>query len=393
MTPLLLIGLIAMLVQQAFATVAKTTLPVLGPLAAQDLELDAALIGIFVSITAAFGLYATLSCGNFIRRYGALRISQLTLVVVGLGLAVMSVGYVATMVLSAALIGLGATVATPASSHILARHSPPSIAPVVFSIKQTGVPVGVMLTGLTLPPIAVIWGWQAASVAAGLSCILLAILMQPIRARFDSDRVPEQRLHWGDAIGTLTNVLRDNTLRPMAAAGFAFIGLQAVFTTFTVTYLFEVVGQTVETAGSVFGLAMTVAIPARIAWGWVASGRVTPRLLLAGFGITMFLAVAAMGFMSADWPMAGIVAVVLACSATAVSWHGVLLAEVARIAPEGEVGGVTGGVLAFGNLGQIALPSLFSALLLATGDYLTAFALCGLPAAAAGLWLLAGSDS
>ena len=150
MTPLLLIGLIAMLVQQAFATVAKTTLPVLGPLAAKDLELDAALIGIFVSITAAFGLYATLSCGNFIRRYGALRISQLTLVVVGLGLAVMSVGYVATMVLSAALIGLGATVATPASSHILARHSPPSIAPVVFSIKQTGVPVGVMLTGLTL---------------------------------------------------------------------------------------------------------------------------------------------------------------------------------------------------------------------------------------------------
>ena len=107
----------------------------------------------------------------------------------------------------------------------------------------------------------------------------------------------------------------------------------------------------------------------------------------------MFLAVAAMGFMSADWPMAGIVAVVLACSATAVSWHGVLLAEVARIAPEGEVGGVTGGVLAFGNLGQIALPSLFSALLLATGDYLTAFALCGLPAAAAGIWLLAGSDS
>ena len=127
MTPLLLIGLIAMLVQQAFATVAKTTLPVLGPLAAKDLELDAALIGIFVSITAAFGLYATLSCGNFIRRYGALRISQLTLVVVGLGLAVMSVGYVATMVLSAALIGLGATVATPASSHILARHSPPSL--------------------------------------------------------------------------------------------------------------------------------------------------------------------------------------------------------------------------------------------------------------------------
>ena len=55
-------------------------------------------------------------------------------------------------------------------------------------------------------------------------------------------------------------------------------------------------------------------------------------------------------------PMAGIAAVVLACSATAVSWHGVLLAEVARIAPAGEVAGMTGGVLAFGNAGEILLP-------------------------------------
>ena len=377
-----------MLVQQAFATVAKTTLPVLGPLAAADQQVDPSLIGVFVSVTAAFGLFATLSCGNFIRRYGALRVSQVTLVMVGFGLAAIGLGTIPAMILAAALIGLGGTVATPASSHILARHSPPKLAPVVFSIKQTGVPVGVMLTGLTVPPIAVVWGWEAAAIVAGVSCGILAVLLQPIRERFDSDRIPDQKLHWGDAFGTLSQVLRDSTLRPMAAAGFAFIGLQAVFTTFTVTYLVEIVGQSVETAGSVFGLAMTIAIPARIVWGWVASGRVSPRVLLAGFGVTMFLAVAAMGLMTSTWPMAGIAAVVLACSATAVSWHGVLLAEVARVSPEGQVGGVTGGVLAFGNAGQIILPSVFSGLVIASGSYLLAFAICGIPAAIAGIWLL-----
>jgi nitrate/nitrite transporter NarK len=245
-----------------------------------------------------------------------------------------------------------------------------------------------MLTGLILPPLAAIYGWSVASIAAGSACCLFAILLQPIRSRFDNDRVPDQKLHWGDALGTLARVLRDTSLRPMAAAGFAFIGLQAVFTTFTVTYLVESVGQTVQTAGSFFGLAMTIAIPARIIWGWVASGRVPARYLLAGFGLSMFVAVAAMGFMTSTWPDAGIAAVLLACSATAVSWHGVLLAEVARVAPEGEVAGMTGGVLAFGNAGQILLPSAFSGLFFATGSYFAAFALCGLPAAAAGLWLL-----
>ena len=390
MNSLLLIGLIAMLVQQAFATVAKMTLPVLGPLVAADLKLDPAYIGVFVSLTAAFGLFATLSCGNFIRRYGALRMSQLTLGVVGLGLVAMSVGNLPLMVLAAALLGMGATVATPASSHILAKHSPAKIAPVVFSIKQTGVPVGVMLTGLTLPPIAVIYGWHIAALVAAAACCLLALLLQPIRARFDVDRVPTQELHWNDAFGTLRMVLSDPALRPLAAAGFAFIGLQAVFTTFTVTYLVEVVGQSVQTAGSVFGLAMTIAIPARIIWGWVASGYVSAKLLLAGFGLSMFVAVACMGLMTSAWPMAAIAAVVMACSATAVSWHGVLLAEAARLAPEGQVGNMTGGVLAFGNMGQILLPSAFSLLLLLSDSYVVAFALCGVPAAVAGVWLLKG---
>ncbi len=203
--------------------------------------------------------------------------------------------------------------------------------------------------------------------------------------------MPTQELHWNDAFGTLRMVLSDPASRPLAAAGFAFIGVQAVFTTFTVTYLVEVVGQSVETAGGVFGLAMTIAIPARIIWGWVASGHVSAKMLLAGFGLSMFVAVAAMGLITSAWHMAGIVIVVLAGSATAVSWHGVLLAETARLAPEGQVGSMTGGVLAFGNLGQILLPSVFSALVVMTDSYLLAFTLSGLPAAVAGLWLLRGN--
>lgn len=67
-------------------------------------------------------------------------------------------------------------------------------------------------------------------------------------------------------------------------------------------------------------------------------------------------------------------------SATALSWHGILLAETARAAPEDMRGGVTGGVLSFGQVGVLALPLMYSGLLDMTGSYGIGFVVCGVPA-------------
>jgi hypothetical protein len=47
----------------------------------------------------------------------------------------------------------------------------------------------------------------------------------------------------------------------------------------------------------------------------------------------------------------GLVGAVL--SATAMSWHGILLSETARLAPFGSAGAVTGGVLSFGQIRRV----------------------------------------
>ena len=62
-----------------------------------------------------------------------------------------------------------------------------------------------------------------------------------------------------------------------------------------------------------------------------------------------------------------------ALSVTAVSWHGVMLAEVARLSPVGRIGATTGAVLAFGDAGSLVLPLLFSAALSLTGGYSAGF--------------------
>ena len=67
-----------------------------------------------------------------------------------------------------------------------------------------------------------------------------------------------------------------------------------------------------------------------------------------------------------------------AISLSVLSWHGVLLSEAARLAPAGEAGRITGGILAFGALGQIVFPALFG---LGTGGYGLAFTMISIPAA------------
>jgi hypothetical protein len=56
------------------------------------------------------------------------------------------------------------------------------------------------------------------------------------------------------------------------------------------------------------------------------------------------------------WPLLLLGLVGAGMSITALSWNGVLLAEAARLAPEGVRGSATGGVLSFGQIGALLMP-------------------------------------
>ena len=109
---------------------------------------------------------------------------------------------------------------------------------------------------------------------------------------------------------------------------------------------------------------------------------------MAGLALGMAGASAMMALFGAHWPrlLIGLVATIL--SATAMSWHGMLLSETARLAPPGQRGAATGGVLSFGQLGGLILPLVYSAVLIATGSYGLGFTACGLPALVVGIVLL-----
>ncbi|WP_431302831.1 MFS transporter [Sediminicoccus sp. BL-A-41-H5] len=386
-TNLLLLALGAMFVQQSFASLGRSLPSVIAPAIITDLGLDPAWVGVYVSLIAVSALAFQLGCGSFIIKHGALRMSQVALVLLALGLFAASSGWIVLLALSAIIGGGGSAISTPASSHLLGRYSPPKYAPLVFSVKQTAVPAGLLLAGIAGPAITHWGGWQLALDVAAFTCLLFALLLQPTRREFDADRVPSRQFHLSDFKTTITSVLATAELRNLSFACFAFNGLQTVFTSYFIIYLVDL-GLTLSGAGFIFAVAMFVAVPCRIVWGWLGSTAVTPRAMMGGLALGMAASTLVMGFYGPAWPvfLIGLTACVL--SATAMSWHGVLLAEAARLAPPGMRGGATGGVLSFGQMGGLLLPLIYAALLWLTGSHGLGFAVCGLPALVVGIVLM-----
>ncbi len=375
-----------MLLQQTCATLGRAVIPLIAPAIVADLAINPALVGVFLSVSSAAGFLSTLVCGGFILRYGALRMTQVGMLSLGGGLALSATGWVGSFLPGGFASGLGQAVSTPSSSHLLGRFSPPHLAPLIFSLKQTGVPAGLMLAGVLAPALVEAYGWRAAILVCAAICAGTAVALQPLRARFDTDRNPAQPLTPAAIRGNIVSVLREPALRLLCFSMFSFVGLQSLFTGFFVLYLVRGLGNDLARAGLVFSIAVAVAVPARIGWGWVGSRLIRPDRLLALLGIAMAAAAALTASLQGDWPMWLLVLSAGLFSATAVSWHGVLLAEVARLSPPGRIGATTGVVLSFGDAGSLVMPLLFSAALAVGDSYRIGFLIGALPTLVVGLY-------
>ena len=376
-----------MFLQQTFVALGRSLPAVIAPAIIEDLHIAPAWIGVYFGLTAAASLVVQLGCGSFIVRYGAMRMSQIALVLLAIGTAATTLGTPLFLILSAVIAGGGGAVSTPASSHLLARCASPRYLPLVFSIKQTAVPAGLLLAGVLAPGMTEAMGWRSTMLGSAAACLVFAVMLQPLCRIFDTDRVPSRSFRLSDFRSTLNSVLATKELRALSFACLAFNGLQATVTAYFVVYL-TTIGYTPVAAGFLFSVAVGVAVPGRILWGWLGSSHVSPRVMMAALALGMAVSAALLALCDAGWPtlLVGLIACVL--SATALSWHGILLAETARAAPQDMRGGVTGGVLSFGQVGALSLPLLYSMLLDVSGSYGIGFVVCAVPALLVGVVLL-----
>lgn len=380
-----------MLLQQALSTMSGLALPVLVPPISAETGLSPSLVGLYVPLLYAGSMVSSIASGGPMLRLGAFRVGQICLLLTGIGMLVCAGGHIALFALGGLIIGLGNGPSTPAGSHVLARYATGSSAPMLFSLKQTGVPVGGMLAGTLLPVYVGFFDWRGALVCAALMSFAFIVLFQPLRREFDSDRQPGRSLRRLDIRATLTTVLREPRIRELAIGIFVFTGLQVTFASFFVAFLSLRLDWTLTQAGFAYSVAMVSGIFFRLVWGWIAARHLAPGYVLAALGAGMACAVVAIAFVEPGWSRYAIWAVAMLFGATGIGFQGVLLAEIARIAPHGMAGVVTGGTVFFAFVGMILFPALFGALLSAGLSYETAFAVAGAPPFAVSAMLFAAA--
>ncbi len=382
-----LVPVAALLAAQALLSMASVTLPVLAPEVAADIGAPVAWVGLFVALVYGASMTCGLASGALVRRWGALRLSQLCLLSAAVGVSCIVTGHLAGLMIGALALGVGYGPLNPASSHLLTRISPPQHLSKIFSLKQTGVPLGAVLAGALLPTLVLWGGWRLAALCVAAACTLLATLLQPLRTQLDSDRMPAAPISLGSFAEPARIAMADRSGRTLAASTFFYAGLQLCLGTYLVAYLTAELGYELVQAGMTLAVTQGAGIAGRLLSGVVADRSGQPRRVMGAMGCVMGACAVATAF-AGEWPTVLLLTVYAAFGASAIGWNGVYLAEVARRAPPGGVSTATAAALFVTFSGVLAGPPIFALMLQSGMRYSTAFITIAAPALLCGLLLL-----
>jgi MFS family permease len=355
------------------SSMAVTVVAVLAPEAAPEIGVDAIRIGTYTAIVYVFATLSGAITGPLVDRYGAIRVCQVTMLMAALAMLCFTRATIAWALASAVVLGCAYGPFNPASAHVLWRLSTPRWRPMVFSIKQTGVPLGGALTG-ALIPVIVLWSdWKTAALTVGAVALVMMVLLQPLRAATDSERRGPLMLDVRRLVEPVRLALVEPRLRGYTLAAFAYAGCQLSVMAFMVVFLTRALEMSLVLAGTVFACLQIGGFAGRLIWGGVASRSSAPRTVLVIIGLITAACLITTAFVSSSWPLPGVIALATLLGASSLGWNGVMLSEVATHAPEGLAVDATAGmqVVMFGGI--TVVPPLFGFLVMGTESFTGAF--------------------
>jgi predicted MFS family arabinose efflux permease len=382
----------AMLLVQSLSTSAMLVLAAIAPKVAAEFGVDASLVGYQISVIGGAMMVSAVFLGHLSRVVGAARALQAGIALVVVGCVLALIPSLGALLLGSVLIGLGYGQVTPASSHILMQVVPARRLNLVFSLKQTGVPLGGVVAASAGPIIALAWGWRWAFVLLALLLAALIMLMQRWRDRIDDDRDPSAALLRSPFAG-LVLVWRRRRLRLLSIGGAFLLVVQDCLLAYTVVLFVEQFGFGLVAAGLVLTVSQVGGIIGRVVWGWAADRAGDALATLATLSLLLTVACAAVAAVDAAWSPKAIHTLYFALGACATGWNGAYLAEVARLSPARAIAQATGASLVYVNLGKLSGPVLFAQAYALVGHYAWTFGLLALPALVACACLVAARRS
>jgi predicted MFS family arabinose efflux permease len=303
-----------------------------------------------------------------------LRCFQMALFFVAIGGAMSAIPLLLAVGVGGGIVGLGYGLTNPPSSHLLMKVTTPNNRNLVFSIKQTGVPLGGVVAGLIGPWVALQFGWQMVLVSGALVSLTLMIFISIFRPYWDTDR---------DAKATLrVNPLKDigivwkyKGLRWVSLSAFSFAAMQVGLSTFAVTMLVGDLNFSLIEAGVILAVMQAAGVTGRVLWGWVADCSGNPNGVLAAITFITVICALTMVILDGNTPIAFVYVLLVTMGMTAIGWNGVFLAEIAHLAPMGLISSATGGAMVITYAGVMIGPAAMASVYDYAGSYTLTFGL------------------
>jgi predicted MFS family arabinose efflux permease len=361
-------------IAQVASVMGIAVFPIIAPRLAAEMGVPAALIGYQISLVYGAATVGSPLMSFAVTRWGACRTSQIGLAFAVAAMLLALTKSLAALAVTSVLLGLSMSLMTPASTHLLFRYSPPKNRNLIFSIKQTGVPMAWVIMALVAPAITLAFGWRWAVGLVLAVAFATLIALQRVRAEWDDDRKPGSG-SWSNPVAGLAALWRHPVLRWLAFSALTLSFVQLCLGTFLVTMLVEDAGYSLVAAGVMLSLVHGAGVTARVVWGWVADRTGDSLGLLAKLAATTTACCIVLAFLTSSWPPSLLAAFFVIFGAAAVGWNGLFVAEVARCSPRGSASVATSAAMTW-NFGGILLgPAVFASVYRLTGSYTQTFGL------------------
>lgn len=293
------------------------------------------------------------------------------------GAVLMLTGIWAAVFAGAVCIGFAYAVTAPAGSQILSRHTPRHLWGTLFSIRQSGVPVGGAIAGLVGAGLAAAVDWRIGLAALAAFPLLCAFLLSAVPPRY--------RTGAGGApfrVGALfdpTNAIRPflvlrrmPQLVPVTIASLGFAVGQGSTFSFLTTYLTDGLGLTLTLAGAIYTVMQLSSFAGRVVVGIIADRLGSTRLMMIVMAIGSCGAAIMLAQFDSGWPPTLLFVAAGFAGVCVATWNGLFLAQVAKLVPPEDVGEATASATFFTFVAYMVAPPLFGALVWIS-DYSTAY--------------------
>jgi sugar phosphate permease len=361
---------------QAGLSYLEQGVPALVPYVKADLGLSSPAAGVFaVSVNAGRAVSST-GAGRLVARYGRRRMLLVGCIAsgaAGVGAAVTAPGSLTLVLLVVA--GVVQMAAIVAGITGIGRWFPRRSRGTALGLRQAAVSVGGLLAAVSLPALAIAYGWRASLALAGATTIVLGaagawLYREPSEAK-------EAGLPVSSSRPAKSAVRADRAIRRTIVVAMTLSASQYVVLAYVQVYFVEELHVGLGAAAAVLASVQVAAVAGRLGWGVVSDvafgGRRT-GVMAAMLGLAGAAAIGT-AVVPADLALALGLPLAVVLGLTTVGSPGIYVALLADIAPAGAEETTMGTALSFVLGSAVVVPPLFGALADAVGYHLAWIAL------------------